>query len=331
MTAATLTERYLHAVARRAPQGQSAELRREISERIGDDIDARIDAGTDPTQAEWLALEALGDPDRLLASYLERPQRLIGPRLYGPWKRLLKVLALTVLPTVGIAFSLAQTLAGASFGTIIGSTIVVLVNVVVHVGFWTTLVFAMLDRIPPDRPIIEWTPALLPEIAEPPVEQVRMDVLANFGFIVIAALGIFGHRVFLPFEDAAGQTISLFEAQTWGWLQWYLVGVLVLSTLFWMYLYRHRGWTYSLAAVNGGLTLAFAVPIVWALASDRLFNHDLLARTGWNEWPDLIAPGGALAVVFSFMVVIIAALWPIDAFLKARREARGAQGRGTQP
>lgn len=322
MSTATLTERYLHAAGRGIPEAQRAEIRRELAERIGDDIDARIEAGTDPIEAEMQALTELGDPDLLVAQYLDRPRFLIGPQLFATWKRLLRIIALTVIPTVAVFFPLAQALAHKPFGEIVGSTVVVLITLAVHLAFWTTLVFAVLERSLRGKPIMEWTPELLPDITEPPRHESLIDVASNLAFIVIFAVAMFAHPLLLPFRDAAGETVPLFQPETVAWLQWYLLVVLALELIFWIALYRHGRWNYGFAATLTALTVAFVAPIAWAFWNDRLLGHEFLALTGWNNWEELVASGGVLAIVFAFFVVIGAAIWPIDAFLKARRASR---------
>lgn len=315
---ATLTDRYLHAATRAMPDTQREEIRRELAERIGDDIDARVEAGVDPADAERLALTELGDPDALAARYLDRPQHLIGPQLYPLWRRLLRLLLLIVVPIVAIAFPLAQTLAQKPFGEIVGSTFVVLMTLTVHLGFWTTLVFAKLDRALGGKPLMEWTPDLLPEVYEPTKVDVRWDVGANFVFIALSAVAIFTHTLLLPFRSADGAAVPLFEPSTWEWLQWYLVGVLAVDVVFWVILYRVGRWDFALAGARTVISAAYAVPVVWAFATGRLLNTEFISLTGWSDGVELLAEGGTLAIIFAFLTVAIAAIWPIDAIVKAR-------------
>lgn len=319
---ASLTERYLHAATRSVPDAHRAEIRRELAERIGDDIDARVQDGVDPAQAETAALTGLGDPDVLVAQYLDRPQHLIGPQLFPLWKRLLRLLILIVVPVVAIAFPLAQTLAQKPFGEIIGSTFVVLLAVVVHLGFWTTLVFAVLDRSLGGKPIMEWTPDLLPEVYEQSRSTVRWDVAANLVFIALAAVVMVGHTVLLPFRDDEGGIVPLIEPTTWEWLPWYLAGVLAADVLFWGILYRIGHWNYALVAARAVLSAAYAVPFAWAFATGRLLNPEFIGRTGWSDGTELLAQGGTLAIIFAFLTVALSAIWPIDAFVKARHARR---------
>ena len=69
-------------------------------------------------------------------------------------------------------------------------------------------------------------------------------------------------------------------------------------------------------AVNAALDLAFAVPVVVLLLTDRLLNPDLVARFAW------LREGEHLDTVATVSVVVIAVitLWDVvDSVLKARR------------
>ncbi|HRQ00372.1 MAG TPA: permease prefix domain 1-containing protein [Terrimesophilobacter sp.] len=314
----TLTDRYLYAATRSVPEAQREELRRELAERIGDDIDARIEDGADHATAETAALTALGDPDALAASYLDRVQHLIGPTLYPLWRRLLRLLLIIVVPVVAVAFPLAQTLAHKPFGEIVGSTFVVLIALVIHLGFWTTLVFAVLERNLRGKPLMEWTPALLPELHEPTRTTTRWDAAVNLSFIALGAVAILTLTPLQPFQSAE-QPATLIEPATWAWLGWYLLGMLAVDVVFWAVLLRAGRWTWPLTAACTVITIAFAAPVVWALATGRLFNPDYLAATAGVEFADQLAAGGVLAIVFAYAAVGVAAIWPIDAAIKTWR------------
>ncbi|GIJ28003.1 hypothetical protein Vqi01_31650 [Micromonospora qiuiae] len=83
--------------------------------------------------------------------------------------------------------------------------------------------------------------------------------------------------------------------------------------------YRAGRWTWPLVAVNAVLNLAFAVPVVWLMSTDRLLNPDLVARFQW------LGEGQNLKMVTTVLVVtaILAVLWgTADSVIKARRAAR---------
>ncbi len=101
-----------------------------------------------PATPSAMALVELGDPAALAASYVDRPLQLIGPRYYLTWWRLMKLLYSVVLPIAVAAVAFGQVLGQEPVGQIIGSTVAAAIGIAVHLGFWTTLVFAVLDRSP---------------------------------------------------------------------------------------------------------------------------------------------------------------------------------------
>ena len=141
-----LTDRYIGAVVRTVPEAQRDDVAAELRAAIADQIDARVERQEAPDAAERAVLTALGDPDKLAAGYADRPLYLISPRYYLEWWRLVKLLLWIVVPLAAFGVALGQTLAGAGIGTIIGTTIGATVSVVVHLFFWTALVFALIDR-----------------------------------------------------------------------------------------------------------------------------------------------------------------------------------------
>src|SRR5690606_4735895 len=88
----TLTDRYVAATLRSIPANSREDIERELRASIGDAIDAKVEAGSEPEAAEAAVLTDLGDPDRLAAGLTDRPLSLIGPELFLTWWRLLRVL-----------------------------------------------------------------------------------------------------------------------------------------------------------------------------------------------------------------------------------------------
>src|SRR5699024_7039587 len=157
-----LVERYITSTIRSLPQHIQDDVRAELTTSITDAIDARTEQGEDPETAERAVLTELGDPAVLAAEYVDRPLHLIGPRYFLTWWRLLKLL-LTIGPAVAIAgVALAQLIAQEPIGAVIGESIAAGISAVVHVFFWVTLVFAILERSGADAGA-RWDVDQLPE------------------------------------------------------------------------------------------------------------------------------------------------------------------------
>jgi hypothetical protein len=319
MTTPTLTERYLFAAARDMPAAQRDDFRRELAARIGDAVDARLEDGAAPDDAERAVLQELGRPDVLAASYADRPLQLVGPAYYLTWKRLLTLLVAIVLPVVAAVSVLAHLIEGDGAGATIGLTFVAVLTVAVYLGTGTTAVFAVLDRAGGGKPLAGWTPDQLPAATEPSRRELRVDAAANFVMIGLAAVVILVGPHLVPPPDGAASVPLLADA-TWGWLPWCLLVVLALQLVFWLALLRRGRWTYGFALVSLVLALAWSVPVAVTLARGTFFNPGYVSRTDWADGPEQLDAGGPLAVVLAVLVVAVAAAWPIDAFVKARRQ-----------
>jgi hypothetical protein len=314
----TLTDRYVWAAARQMPEAQRAEFGRELRERIGDEVDARLADGTAPVDAERAVLVELGDPDALAADYADRPMQLIGPRYFLAWKRLLTVLYAIVLPIAGAGLLLAQLLAGAEPGDVVGSVVSTLLALVVHLAFWVTLVFAILERSPQAQAIAPWTPEQLRELPDAGRSGRLSDLIASLVFLTLFAVVIVWQQA-VPFAFGAAQAMPILNPELWSfWLPYFLV-LIVLEMLFAIAIYA-RGWNWWLVAVNLVLNVAFTVPALWLFATGQLFNPEFLDVIGW-PWGEA---SGATTTVFVLVFVGVAIWDVIDGVIKTVRGRGGS-------
>lgn len=320
---ATLTDRYVHAAVRTVPERQRSEFDRELRERIGDEVEARLASGESATRddAELAALTGLGDPERLAAGYLDRPLQLIGPRYYLDWLRLLKLLLAIVVPIAMGAVLFARLLGGSTAGEAITETLATGVSIVVNLTFWVTLVFAIIERTPARGPKTDtWSPAQLPELPGP--RQVsRGDLIASVVFLVLAIVLLVWQQFTVPFPG--GETTPILNPGLWSFWLPYLIAVLALEIVFWIFLYRNGHWNGWFAAINVALNAAFAIPIVWLASTGQLFNPEVFDELGW---PEGILPGGVLTMLVVSATVVIALWDSIDGGIKAWRAERGGFG-----
>jgi len=314
----TLTDRYVWAAARTLPEAQRAEFDRELRERIGDAVDALVERGRTPTDAEHAVLVDLGDPAALAAGYVDRPLQLIGPKYFLTWWRLIKLLYAIVLPISAAALVLAQLLSGANVGEVIGSTFATVFAIAVNLGFWITLVFAVIERTPSATPVTTWTPEMLPQLPELRRGNRVGELVASIVFLALFASVIVWQQFASPFTDAAGEPVPLLDPALWSfWLPYFLV-LIALEILFAVALYVFD-WNWWLVAANLVLNVAFAVAALWLFLTDQLVNPAYLEEIGW-PWGE--ASGITTTVIV--IVVIAACTWDvIDGVIKTVR-LRGA-------
>lgn len=325
---ATLTERYISATIRSLPPETQGDVRAELEASIADAVEARIDQGEDPQEAERAALTALGDPGALAAGYADRPLHLIGPRYYLAWWRLLKLL-LMIVPVCALGgVALGQTIAGAPVGEVISSAVLATGGTILHVCFWTTLVFVILERSGTDAGM-KWDVDQLPEASDDGVG--RNELIASLVFLGLAVGALLWDR-FRGFVVVDGEALPILDPGLWPWGIGVLFLLIVAETVFAIVVYRRRGWSTALAVVNTVLAVAFLAWTLTLLLTGDLVNPDFLAHivaaggdgfaAGDAEAADEGGIFRILAVLLGFGIALGVGWDIVDGWRKARRQGR---------
>lgn len=309
----TLTERYIDAVTRAVPEKQRADVAGELRASIADQIDARVEVGEAVDTAEREVLTALGDPDALAAGFADRPLHLIGPRFYLTWKRLLIVLLWIVPVCAAAAVALGQSLAGESIGHIVANTIAMTLSIIVHLCFWVTVVFVVLERTGASA-LTPWT---LDDLPAPRGSGAGVaDLIAGVVLSVLLA-GALIWDALVGFVHLQGQWHSFLGPQMWPWWTGALLVVIAAEIALAVAVFARGRWTTALAVVNAALAVIAASILLTALGRGLLINAELIdVALGSGASADL---PHVLGVITGFAVVGVAAWDAIDGFLKARR------------
>jgi hypothetical protein len=318
-TADTLTDRYVWAVLRSIPEKQRADIDAELRATIADAVDARREAGGSEADAERGALVDLGDPAILAAGYADRPLHLIGPALFLDYSRLLRLLLAIVLPCVVLGVGIANAIQGHSFGEVVGGAVVTALTVGVHLCFWITLIFAILERTRTTlSPFVPWSPDGLSAVPSGPRTGFG-EAITTVVFLLLFAGGIAWQQFFSVFDDAERTPIPFLEPGLWSfWLPYALV-ITGLQIVLAVVLFGVGRWTWPLATAHAVLAFALAIPALWLLVTGRLLNEAFFAEFGWAE---IIQPGGVVVLVGALVVAGIAIGTAVDGFVKARRGRR---------
>ncbi len=324
MTASTtFIDRYLDAAMRTVPERQRADLAAELRGSIDDQIEARIADGESPDAAERAVLTELGDPERLAAGYTDRPLWLIGPRYFLDWWRLLKLLLWIVPPLAAFAVALGQTISGAEIGEIIGTTVGVTFATVVQLAFWTTLVFAVVERVStgsaaspgPAGSAGSLVPWSLEQLPEPRESGARFsDMIATVVFLLLGAGAIVWDR-FIGFAPGF-PGLSFLDPGLWPWWIGGLFVLMALEAIMNVVVFLRGRWTLGLAGVNALLNVVVTVPALWLLTQGRLLNPGF--------WTTIVPDDGAtvgqiVAIVAGFGIAGIAGWDSVGSFVKAAR------------
>lgn len=181
-------DRYVYDVIRRLPERQQEdvgkELRVEIEAMVEDEAQ-----GKKPTKKQvYDVLMRMGDPAVLADQYAERQRYVVSPLYFATYVQLLKTLLLIVVPII-IFLTFTGKLATVNEHVFIlfMYSIGVGVQVAVHIFFWVTLTFFLIERYgdKKDIPTETWTPDKLPAL--PGKQKIsKTDALAGVAWSVLA-------------------------------------------------------------------------------------------------------------------------------------------------
>jgi len=285
----TLTDRYVTATVRGLDEGQRADVERELRATIEDMVDARLDAGSpDREEAERAVLVELGDPMRLAAGYSGKPLHLIGPAYFPQWRRLVTVLLSVVVPITAVVILVVRLfvddVATDGVGGAFGAAAVVSLHTAVHIVFWTTAIFAVLERSEPSGDVGSWDPDQLRE-NDQAREVGLVETVGSLVFLVLIALALVWQHVNSPVR-AAGEDVPVLDPALWSlWIPLFLA-VVAGHALVVVLAYRAGRWTMPLAVVGVVLDVVAAGAVVYLLHTGQLFNTAFLDVTTTGGWVD---------------------------------------------
>jgi hypothetical protein len=307
----TLTDRYVWAVLKSLPEAKRLDIDRELRASIADDVDARVESGEQPAVAERAVLLELGEPVRLAASYTGRTLGLIGPDLYPGYTALLKFLYAVVLPIVTVVYFFVQLFVGTEPGGLVGGTVAIVLSLAVHLGFWTTLVFAIAERTGTSMknvPTIDdepFDPERLPTIATNTGAS-RSDLIASLVFLLLVPVALVWQQ-FSPIVGDAASPMPIVAPALWSFWVPYLIVIVVLSAGFAVLLYRTGRWTWPLVALNAALGLAVTIPFAVLVWNADVLNPAFVEALGWQG---VFGPGASGSVASALALVAIL-IWSI--------------------
>ena len=311
-----LTTRYIDATVRSLPGDLQRDVHEELTASIADAVEARIEQGEDPAAAERSALTELGDPAALAAGFADRPLHLLGPRYYLTWRQLLRTLLLIVPPIAMLGAGIAHAITGASVGAAIGEAIAIGIAAIVHLFFWVTLVFVILERTGTETGTT-WDVDQLPE--ERSSGTGRPDLIASLVLIalMLGALAWDLTRGLVVIDGSSLQ--ALHPSLGPGGILVFTALLLLEAGLSIANFVRGR-WTTAAAIINTALAVAFVSWALTLLGQDRLVNPELLEHARASG----IDAGTSSTVGVILVVCIVGgSAWDaIDGWIKTSRDRR---------
>ncbi|PEM86649.1 hypothetical protein CN558_12270 [Bacillus wiedmannii] len=327
-----LIDIYVEEVAKRLPEKNREdiilELRSTIEDMLPDDYNE---------DDEKRVLEKLGSPVSLANGYLDRPMYLIGPRYFDVYTTLLKMI-IPIAAVIALIAMVAENFVGYDgeqavlnvILNLIGKGIGEIIEVGLHVFFWLTLVFAILERTDKDKgtqplttSLKKWTPDDLKNTSYIPKKKSisKFEVFGGLMWTAIWATLYFyaNHLVGVYHGTESGLK---FVAATFNQdvlLQYWPIVVIVIVFEIGISLYKlvQGQWTKKLAIGNAILQIVGTIVFIVIIVNPHLFNEGFITYVAnvftisLEELKKWLIGGGILIYVLS------AALNIYDGFRKA--------------
>lgn len=321
MSTTSLTDRYVWTVSRQLSAQAGPDVARELRGTLAEMIEGRMAAGESPEQAERAAIAELGDPDVLAREYGGKPQHLIGPAIYADYVRLIRVLLVVTLPILVAVMVVIEALAPEpDLAGLIGRTVGGVIETTVHLVFWTTLVFVLIEHLRSeserDAPLSTWDPDQLLTADVPWRRPGFGEMVTEVCFGAILAL-----LVAWQLTGVGEQGVQVLDPGLGVVWKVAIIGFFVLDAVVAFTAWRVGRWTPGLTTVNVLSNVAAAVVLVGLLYADRLLTDlptvlgdQFGLDTDWSVSYPLVAAG----------IVLVCGWDAVNSIVQAWRARRGA-------
>ncbi|MGM2816339.1 HAAS signaling domain-containing protein [Bacillus cereus group sp. Bce001] len=328
-----LIDIYVEEVAKRLPEKNREDIILELRSTIEDMLPDNYNEDD-----EKRALEKLGSPVSLANGYLDRPMHLIGPRYFDVYLTLLKM----IIPIAAIIALIAMSAENFMNYTgdqavlnvilqLIGKSIGGIFEVALHVFFWLTIVFAILERTDKNKDIEplttslkKWTPDDLKNISHIPKKKAisKFEVFGGLMWTAIwATLYFYANHlvgVYSGTENGLRFVAPTFNQDVL--LQyWPIVMIMiVLEIAISLYKLVQGQWTKRLAIGNALLQIVGTIVFIIIVVNPHIFTDGFITfvanvfTTSPEEFKNWLIGGGIIIYILS------AALNIFDGFRKAR-------------
>ncbi|QWH17991.1 hypothetical protein EXW62_13215 [Bacillus mycoides] len=328
----SLIDVYIQEVARRLPEKNREDITLELRSTIEDMLPD--DYNEDDVKS---VLEKLGSPVSMANGYLDRPMHLIGPRYFDVYTTLLKMI-IPIAAVIALIAMVAENFIGYSGDQavldvilkLVGKGIGEIVEVGLHVFFWLTLVFVILERTDKDKDtqplttsLKKWTPDDLKNISYIPKKK-AISKFEVFG-------GLMWTAIWATFYFYANHLVGVYEGTENGLkfvvptfnqdvlLQYWpiVVVMIVFEVAISLYKLVQGQWTTRLAIGNTILQITGTIVFIIIVVNPHLFNEGFITYVANvftispEEFKTWLIGGGILIYILS------AALNIFDGFRKA--------------
>ncbi|MCC2505793.1 hypothetical protein V4V24_10300 [Bacillus thuringiensis] len=327
-----LIDLYIQEVAKRLPEKNrediTLELRSTIDDMLPEDYNEKDVKSV---------LEKLGSPVSLANGYLDRPMHLIGPRYFDVYTTLLKMI-IPIAAVIALISMVAENFIGYSgdqavlnvIFQLIGKGIGEIFEVGLHVFFWLTLVFVILERTDTDKGIEplttslkKWTPDDLKNISYIPKKKAisKFEVFGGLMWTAVWATLYFYANHLVGVYNGTANGLK-FVSPTFNQdvlLQYWPIVVIMIVFEICISLYKlvQGQWTQRLAIGNAILQIAGTIVFIVIVVNPHVFNAGFItylanaftiSLEGFKTW---LVGGGIVIYTLSAAINIF------DGFRKA--------------
>lgn len=332
-----LIEVYVYEVTKRLPVKMRDDIALELRSTIEDMLPEHY------TEADVKdALAKLGNPAVLAASYRDKPMYLIGPNLYDiyihtmkmvlPWAILISIFIHTFASIVSFTGEEAiLSVAINTFGIIIGKVI----NVLIQVFFWITIVFTIIERVglsnaglPHKKKCDKWTPEDLKTVEIIPKKKAisKGDVVFGFIWTAIWSIAYFNADylvgIYRSIDGNGLQFVMPLFNQDTLLSYWPIIVIFIIwEAGLIVYKWKTAQWTVKLATVNAIIHGLSAVTFIVIASNPNLLNEAIIPYTAQLFETTSSAAANSMEWIWRVIVASIVVTTMIEIF-ESYRKAR---------
>ncbi|HHP5616047.1 hypothetical protein CN982_01705 [Bacillus cereus] len=327
-----LIDLYIQEVAKRLPEKNrediTLELRSTIDDMLPEDYNEKDVKSV---------LEKLGSPVSLANGYLDRPMHLIGPHYFDVYTTLLKMI-IPIAAVIALISMVAENFIGYSGDQAVLNVILQLIGkgiggifeVGLHVFFWLTVVFVILERTDKDKGIEplttslkKWTPDDLKNISYIPKKKAisKFEVFGGLMWTAVWATLYFYANYLVGVYNGTANGLK-FVSPTFNQdvlLQYWPIVVIMIVFEICISLYKlvQGQWTQRLAIGNAILQIAGTIVFIVIVVNPHVFNAGFITylanafTISSEEFKTWLIGGGI------FFYMLSAAINIFDGFRKA--------------
>lgn len=328
-----LIDIYIQEVTRRLPEKMrtdiALELRSTIEDMLPEEYSEKEVKGV---------LNELGSPAVLASGYKDQPMHLIGPRYFDGYVSLLKMI-LPIATVVSLITIIAQYFIGYSgeeamlkmVFTMIGEGIWTFIEVGIHVFFWLTLTFAIIERVdkgknqhPLTFSMEKWTADELKNVAYIPKKKAisKFEVFGSLMWTAIwATLYFYANQLVGVYEGSGNRLEFVMPALNQDvLLQYWPIIVMIIGVEIALSLYKllKAQWTKRMAIYNAILQIITTIVLISILINPNIMNEQFIAYMTdlFTITKDQLNRSiiGSVVIIY----IISAAVSVYDGFKKAR-------------